>query len=313
MACVRAAAKAQEKPLYMYINGLFENEKNGVFKMPLPMMNILNGGEHAGGGVDLQEFMIMPVGAPSLCEAVRWGSEIFHYLADILEEEGFQTTVGDEGGFAPPLQSNEQPLKLIVQAVKKAGYNPGEEVAIALDPAANEVYEDGKYYLKTEDRKLSSKEMVEMYSAWVEEYPIVSIEDGLAEDDWEGFALMTEKLGEQIQIVGDDLYVTNPDRLQKGIKMKASNSILIKVNQIGTITETIKTIKMAWEAKMTAVVSHRSGETEDTFIADFVVGAGTGQIKTGSLSRSERVAKYNQLMRIERELGYKAEIADFPY
>lgn len=313
MACVRAAAKAKDIPLYTYINSLFENKKSETFKMPIPMMNILNGGEHAGGGVDLQEFMVMPVGAPNIKEAVRWGSEIFHHLAEILEEKGFQTTVGDEGGFAPPLQNNEEPLQLIVEAIKKAGYQPGKEVSIALDPAANEVYEDGKYYLKTEDRKLSSQEMVEMYAAWVKKYPIVSIEDGLAEDDWEGFALMTEKLGDQIQIVGDDLYVTNPERLQKGIEMKASNSILIKVNQIGSITETIRTIKMAEEADMSAVVSHRSGETEDTFIADFVVGAGTGQIKTGSLSRSERVAKYNQLMRIERDLQEKAEIAKFPY
>ncbi len=313
MACVRAAAKAKDMPLYTYINSLFENKKSETFKMPIPMMNILNGGEHAGGGVDLQEFMVMPVGAPNIKEAVRWGSEIFHHLAEILEEKGFQTTVGDEGGFAPPLQNNEEPLQLIVEAIKKAGYQPGKEVSIALDPAANEVYEDGKYYLKTEERKLSSQEMVEMYADWVEKYPIVSIEDGLAEDDWEGFALMTEKLGDQIQIVGDDLYVTNPERLQKGIEMKASNSILIKVNQIGSVTETIRTIKMAEEADMSAVVSHRSGETEDTFIADFVVGAGTGQIKTGSLSRSERVAKYNQLMRIERDLQEKAEIAKFPY
>jgi enolase len=312
MACVRAGAMAKNQSVYGYVNGLFGNDQK-EFMMPVPMMNILNGGKHAMGGVDLQEFMIMPVGAPNIQEAVRWGSEVFHKLAEILKKKGFQTTVGDEGGFAPPLETNEAPLELIVEAIKASGYQPGEDIGIALDPAANEIFADGKYYLKTEGRKLSSGEMVEMYAQWVEKYPIVSIEDGLAEDDWEGFKLMTEKLGEKIQVVGDDLYVTNPKRLQKGIEMEASNSILVKVNQIGTITETIQTIKLAEEAGMTAVVSHRSGETEDTFIADFVVGAGTGQIKTGSLSRSERVAKYNQLMRIERSLGNKAELAEFPY
>ncbi len=312
MATTKAAAKAKDMPLYAYISTFFGKQPS-TFTMPIPMMNVLNGGKHALGSADMQEFMIMPVGAPSIQEAVRWGSEIFHILGKILKEQGQQTTVGDEGGYAPQLESNEAPLKLIVKAIKKAGYKPGKEIAIAMDPAATEFYHDGVYDLAVEGKKLSSEEMVKHYAQWIKKYPIVSIEDGLAEDDWQGFTLMTEKSGDDIQIVGDDLLVTNPKHLAKSIKQDACNSILIKLNQIGSVTETVKTIKMAYEAGMTAVVSHRSGETEDTFIADFVVGAGTGQIKTGSLSRSERIAKYNQLMRIERELGKRAKIADMPY
>lgn len=312
MAAARVAAKAQGKPLYEYIAGLFGDNPQ-TYKMPIPMMNVLNGGKHALGSSDMQEYMIMPVGASSVQEAVRWGAEIFHTLGKILKAQGQQTTVGDEGGYAPKLESNEAPLKLIMQAIKKAGYKPGTEIGIAMDPAATEFYKDGKYHLEVEGKVLTSEELVERYAQWVEKYPIVSIEDGHAEDDWQGFKMMTKKLGDKIQIVGDDLYVTNPDRLAKGIKENACNSILIKLNQIGTVTETIRTIKMAQAADNTSVVSHRSGETEDTFIADFVVGAGTGQIKTGSLSRSERIAKYNQLMRIERELGDKAEIEEMPY
>jgi enolase len=326
MAATRAAAQASNQPLYQYLTTLFtknnetdDSKKAGQepmpdnFTLPVPMMNVLNGGKHALGSSDMQEYMIMPVGAPNMQEAVRWGAEVFHTLGHILKEQGQQTTVGDEGGYAPQLESNEAPLKLIMQAIKQAGYQPGKEIGIAMDPAATEFYQQGKYQLKVEGRELSSKQMVELYSAWAKQYPIVSIEDGLAEDDWQGFALMTESMGDQVQVVGDDLLVTNPDRLQRAIDEKSCNSILIKLNQIGTVTETVTTINLAHQAKMTAVVSHRSGETEDTFIADFVVGAGTGQIKTGSLSRSERIAKYNQLMRIERQLGDKAQYADMPY
>ncbi|MGD9129598.1 MAG: phosphopyruvate hydratase [Candidatus Woesebacteria bacterium] len=312
MAAARAAAKSKKIPLYQYIAELFANPTD-KFYLPIPMMNVLNGGKHALGSADMQEFMIMPVGAASIQEAVRWGAEVFHNLGKILKNQGQQTTVGDEGGYAPKLKNNEAPLQLIMEAIQKAGYQAGKDIAIAMDPAASEFYENGKYQLKTENKELSSSEMVERYAQWVEQYPIVSIEDGHSEDDWDGFSQMTAKIGEKIQIVGDDLLVTNPKRLKKGIELKACNSILIKLNQIGTVSETIETIKLAKSAKMTAVVSHRSGETEDTFIADFVVGAGTGQIKTGSLSRSERIAKYNQLMRIERELGDKASLAKFPF
>ncbi len=312
MAAAKAAAQTQNKKLYAYLSTLFGPEKQ-EFIMPIPMMNVLNGGKHAIGSTDLQEFMIMPIGAPSIVEAVRWGAEVFHNLAKIIKEKGWSTAVGDEGGFAPSLSSNEEPLKLIVSAIEKAGYKPGKQIAIALDPAATEIFSDGKYVLKKENRSLTSEEMVAMYENWVNQYPLVSIEDGLAEDDWQGFTLMTKKLGNRIQIVGDDLYVTNPKRLERGVAEKSTNSVLIKLNQIGSVTETVRAIKVAQKAGMTAVVSHRSGETEDTFIADFVVGAGTGQIKTGSLCRSERIAKYNQLMRIERELGNKAKIAQFPF
>ena len=277
------------------------------------MMNVLNGGKHALGSSDMQEFMIMPIGAPSVTEAVRWGAEIFHALGKLLKADGYQTSVGDEGGYAPALGTNEAPLEMIMRAIEKAGYKPGKEICIALDPAAAEIYEDGKYQLKTEGKALTSEELVERYQQWVEKYPIVSIEDGHDEGDWDGFAMMVAKMGDKVQIVGDDLFVTNPKFLQKGIELKAANSILIKLNQIGTVTETIETIKLAQENGFTAVVSHRSGETEDPFIADFVVGAGTGQIKTGSLSRSDRISKYNQLMRIEAQLGDKARMAKFPF
>ena len=312
MAVVKAAALSLNIPLYQYVARLFGNSET-QYTMPIPMMNVLNGGKHAVGSTDMQEYMIMPIGAPSIAEAVRWGSEVFQTLGKMLKEKGFQTTVGDEGGYAPSLKRNEEPLELIIEAITRTGYRPGLDIAIAQDPATSEMYADGKYQLQTEGRALTSAEMIDLYAQWIEKYPIVSIEDGLAEDDWQGFADQNKIMGDRIQIVGDDLYVTNPERLQKGIDTKASNSILIKLNQIGSVSETITAIKLATAHNMTAVVSHRSGETEDSFIADFVVGAGTGQIKTGSLCRSERVGKYNQLMRIERELGTKATIAQFPF
>lgn len=312
MAVVKAAAASAKVPVYQYVARMFGRSEDS-YVMPIPMMNVLNGGKHALGSTDMQEYMIMPVGAPSVAEAVRWGAEVFHILGKMLKEKGFQTTVGDEGGYAPSLSRNEEPLELIISAIEKAGYKPGEQIAIAQDPAASEFYEDGKYQLKTENRALTSDEMVSLYAEWIEKYPIVSLEDGFAEDDWVGFSAQMRAMGNKIQIVGDDLFVTNIKRLQKGIDLKAANSILIKLNQIGTVSETIDAINLARENGMTAIVSHRSGETEDTFIADFVVGAGTGQIKTGSLSRSERVAKYNQLMRIEKELGDRAKMASFPY
>jgi len=312
MAATRAAALTKKIPLYEYIATLFGHDTSS-YKIATPMMNVLNGGKHAIGSSDMQEYMIMPVGAPNFQEALRWGAEVFHNLGKILKSRGQQTTVGDEGGYAPKLTSNEEPLQLIVEAIKKAGYTPGKDVAIAMDPAASEFYHDGLYHLDVEGKKLTSEELVNRYVEWVEKYPIVSIEDGHAEDDWDGFKMMIEKLGNKIQIVGDDLFVTNPKRLERGIKEKAANSVLIKLNQIGTVTETIDCIQMAYKAGMTAVVSHRSGETEDAYIADFVVGAATGQIKSGSASRSERIAKYNQLMRIERELGPKAKFPKMPF
>jgi len=274
--------------------------------MPVPMMNILNGGKHADKSTDLQEFMIMPVGAKNFSEALRMGTEVFHALKKILHDKGFGTSVGDEGGFAPSLPSNESAIEIILEAVTKAGYTPGKDIGIAIDAAASELYKDGMYHLASENRTLTSAEMVDFYAKWVEKYPILSIEDGLHEDDWDGYKLMTEKLGKKIQIVGDDLFVTNIKRLERGINEKSGNSILIKLNQIGTVSETIDAIDMARNAGFTSVVSHRSGETEDSTIADFVVGLGAGQIKTGSLCRSERTAKYNQLLRIEEELGKKA-------
>ncbi len=312
MAAVKAGAKSKDQPLYFHIAELF-SKSTDRFYMPIPMMNVLNGGKHAIGSSDMQEYMIMPIGAPSIVEAVRWGSEVFHTLGKMLKSRGMRTTVGDEGGYAPKLTSNEQPLELMSEAVEKAGYKLGEDFGFAMDPAASEFYEDGKYNLAVENRVVSSEELVEIYAEWVEKYPIVSIEDGFAEDDWDGFVAQMKAMGDKIQIVGDDLFVTNVARLSKGIKMNAANSILIKLNQIGTVTETIKAIHTADSVDMTSVVSHRSGETEDSFIADFVVGAGTGQIKTGSLSRSERLCKYNKLMRTERALGDKAEIAPFPF
>lgn len=304
LAFAHATAKSMNMKLYDYFAQISGSEKSSI--IPAPMMNILNGGKHAENSTDIQEFMIMPIGAANFKEALRYGAETFHALKKILAERGLNTSVGDEGGYAPSLPSNAAAIEVILEAIKKAGYEPGKDISIAIDGAASELYQDGKYVLKTENKSLSSEEMVDFYADWLEKYPIVSIEDGLAEDDWEGYKLMTEKLGQKVQIVGDDLFVTNIKRLQKGIDEKAANSILIKLNQIGTVSETIDAIKMAEKAGYTAVVSHRSGETEDTTISDFVVGLGTGQIKTGSLCRSERICKYNQLLRIEEELGEKA-------
>ena len=297
MAVARAAADYLEMPLYRYLGG--SNAKT----MPVPMMNILNGGKHADNNVDIQEFMVMPVGAGSWSEALRMCAEVFHNLRSVLKGRGYSTTVGDEGGFAPDLRSNEEALECIVLAIEKAGYKPGDEVRIAMDPASSEMYNDGVYDLAGEGRKLTSAEMVDFYDDLCERYRIISIEDGLSEDDWEGWQSLTKRLGEKVQLVGDDLYVTNTERLAKGIKINASNAILIKLNQIGTITETMDAIEMAKKAGFTAVVSHRSGETEDTFIADLVVATNAGQIKTGAPSRTDRVAKYNQLLRIEEELA----------
>ena len=303
LAFAHAVAKSKSMKLYEYFAELGNTQAE--MRLPVPMMNILNGGQHAENSTDLQEFMIMPVGAPSFKEALRYGAETFHALKKILKQKGLNTSVGDEGGFAPSLPTNEAAVEVIIEAIKAAGYEPGQDIMIAIDGAATELYKDGKYNLATENRELSSSEMVDFYAQWLEKYPIISIEDGLAEDDWDGYALMTEKLGKKVQIVGDDLFVTNISRLKTGIEKKVTNSILIKLNQIGTVSETIDAINMAKAAGYTAVVSHRSGETEDTTIADFVVGLGTGQIKTGSLCRSERVCKYNQLLRIEEELSGK--------
>lgn len=312
MASARAAAASKHIPLYMHIAELFGKSTN-AFSMPIPMMNVLNGGKHAVGSADMQEFMLMPVGASSVAEAVRWGSEIFHVLGKMLKKQGFQTTVGDEGGFAPALGTNQAPLELMLQAIEAAGYKPGEQVAIALDPAATEYFEDGAYHLKTENKVLSSTEMVDVWADWTNRYPIVSLEDGLSEDDWQGWQLLTQKVGSKVQLVGDDLFVTNVERLQRGIDEKSANAILVKLNQIGSVSETIETIQLAEAHGFASIVSHRSGETEDDFIADFVVGAGTGQIKTGSLSRSERIAKYNRLMVIEHELGSRASLSHLPF
>lgn len=303
IAFAKAKALSEGKPLWKYFKDI---SKTKEIYIPVPMMNILNGGSHAENSTDLQEFMIMPIGASNFRQALQWGSEVFHELKKILKSKGLNTSVGDEGGYAPSLPSNESAIEVILEAITNAGYKPGKDISIAMDAAASEFYKDGKYNLKMEGRSLTSEEMIAFYENWVNKYPIVSIEDGLAEDDWSAWSLMTKKMGKKIQIVGDDLFVTNIKRLEKGIVEKAGNSILIKLNQIGTISETIDAINMAKRAGYTAVVSHRSGETEDTTIADFVVGLGTGQIKTGSLCRSERVAKYNQLLRIEESLGKKA-------
>ena len=304
MAFARAAAASAGTPLYTYFDKIAET-KNTI-QLPVPMMNILNGGKHAEKSTDFQEFMIMPVGMKSFSEALRAGAEIFHALKKILHDKNLATTVGDEGGFAPSLPSNEAAIEIILEAIKKAGYTAGTDIMLALDVAATELYKDGKYHLACENRVLTSEEMVGFYVDWCTKYPIASIEDGLAEDDWAGYKLLTEKLGSKVQIVGDDLFVTNIERLGRGIDEKVGNSILIKLNQIGTVSETIDAIVMAKKAGYTSIISHRSGETEDTTIADFVVGTGTGQIKTGSLSRTDRVAKYNQLLRLEEELGTKA-------
>lgn len=300
LAFAHAAAKSEGKKLYEYFANIAGTKDK--MKLPTPMMNVLNGGSHADNSTDIQEFMIVPVGAPSFREALRYGAETFHTLKEILREKGLNTSVGDEGGFAPTLPSNTAALDLILEAIAKAGYKPGKDIALAIDAAASEFYKDGKYNLKSEGKSLTSEEMINMYEKWVEKYPLISIEDGLSEDDWAGHELLTKRLGQKIQLVGDDLFVTNIKKLHEGIDRHVCNSILIKLNQIGTVTETISAIKLAQEAGYTAIISHRSGETEDTTIADFAVGLGTGQIKTGSLSRSERLAKYNQLLRIEEEL-----------
>jgi len=303
LAVAHAAANLVGMPLYRYLS------KITTYTLPVPMMNILNGGRHAANSTDFQEFMVLPAGAGSFKQALQMGAEVYHCLKEVLESEGLNTNVGDEGGFAPSLPSNRQAVEAILTAIEKAGYKAGEDCFIALDPAASEFYKDGQYVLAREGVSLSSSEMVDYYIKWAASYPIISIEDGMAEDDWEGWQLLTKKLGDRVQLVGDDLYATNVDRLSKGISLKASNSILIKLNQIGTLTETIAAIKMAQEAGWTAVVSHRSGETEDTTIADLAVGLNTGQIKAGAPCRSERTAKYNRLLKIEDELVEGASFA----
>jgi enolase len=301
LAVARAAANAVDLPLYRYLGGVTAKT------LPVPMFNILNGGVHANWqGTDLQEFMIAPIGAPSFREALRWGSEIYQMLKSVLKNAGYSTGVGDEGGFAPALKTNAEAVELILSAIEKAGYQLGKEIAIALDPASSGFYEDGYYHLRTEGRKVTSAEMVEMYAEWVNKYPIVVLEDGLAEDDWEGWKLLNQALGDKIELVGDDLFVTNVERVARGIQENVANAVLIKLNQIGTLSETIATIEMARKAGWGAMVSHRSGETVDSFIADFTVAMGTGHLKTGAPCRGERVEKYNQLMRIEEELGEAA-------
>jgi enolase len=303
LAVAHAAADALGLPLYRYLGG------TGARTLPVPLVNILNGGKHAIDSTDFQEFMIAPLGAPSFREAVRWAAETFHALGALLHERGFATTVGDEGGYAPSLDSNEAAIALVVEAIERAGYAPGNQVAIALDPATTELFEEGGYRLAREGRTLTSEEMVDFWVDWCERYPIVSIEDGLAEDDWDAWTALTERLGEGVQLVGDDLLVTNTQRLERAIEARAANSILVKLNQIGTLTETTEAVEMAQRAGWTAIISHRSGETEDTTIADLVVALNTGQIKTGSMSRSERIAKYNRLLRIEEELADAAAFA----
>lgn len=302
LANARAAAAFQEMPLYRYIGGT--NAKT----LPVPMMNILNGGAHADNNVDFQEFMVMPVGAESFTEALRCGAEIFHNLKDVLRSRGYSTGVGDEGGFAPNLRSNDEAVETILEAIDKSGYKAGENVMLALDPAASEYYKDGKYiFKKSDNRELSSEQMAAYWTNWCSQYPIISIEDGMAENDWDGWKNLTDSVGKKVQLVGDDLFVTNVKFLQKGIELGAANSILIKVNQIGTLTETLDAIELARTNNMTAVISHRSGETEDSFIADLAVATNAGQIKTGSLCRSDRISKYNQLLRIEEDLGDSAK------
>jgi enolase len=301
LAAAKASAAALDLPLYRYLN-----QDDKTFTLPVPMMNIINGGAHADNSVDLQEFMIMPVGAPSISEALRFGAEIFHTLKKVLHGKGMATAVGDEGGFAPNLPSNESALEVILEAIEKAGYTAGKDVMIALDAASSEFYKDGQYVLGSENKSLSSVEFTDYLADWVNRYPIISIEDGMAEQDWDGWKLLTEKVGGKIQLVGDDLFVTNTAIFKEGIDKGIANSILIKVNQIGTLTETLAAIRMAKDAGYTAVISHRSGETEDTTIADLAVATGAGQIKTGSMSRSDRIAKYNRLLRIEEALGDKA-------
>ncbi len=305
LAVAHAAANALGIPLYRYLGGVYAHI------LPVPMMNILNGGKHAVDSADLQEFMIVPAGAASFAEALRWGSETYHALKSVLKSRGYATNVGDEGGFAPSLKSNAEAVEVIVEAIEAAGYKPGKDIYIALDPAASEFYDAERklYVLKKEGKELTGEEMVDFYADWIEKYPIISLEDGLAEDDWENWKILNEKLGGKVQLVGDDIFVTNVERIKRGIDEKTANSVLIKLNQIGTLTETIDAIELARKAGWTCVVSHRSGETEDTTIADFVVAMGTGQIKTGAPARGERVAKYNQLLRIEEDLGDASEYA----
>jgi enolase len=306
LAVAKAAANSLALPLYRYLGGVYAHV------LPAPMMNILNGGAHTGWQTtDAQEFMVMPLGAPTFSEALRWGAEIYHTLKSVLKDKGYTTLVGDEGGYAPALKTNEEAVEIILQAIEKAGYKAGEDVAIALDPAASEFYDadDKTYFLRTEDRKLSSREMVSFWVDWINKYPIVSLEDGLAQDDWEGWKMLTAEVGDRIQIVGDDLLVTNPTRVARAIKEKACNSLLVKVNQIGSLTETMEAVTLCQDHGWTAVTSHRSGETEDTTIADLSVAMNMGQIKTGAPARSDRVAKYNQLLRIEAELGDTAQYA----
>ena len=300
LACAKANAKSQNQSLFRSFN--FSNS----FQLPVPMMNIINGGEHANNSVDIQEFMIIPAGAPSFKEALRYGTEIFHHLKAVLDKKGLNTAVGDEGGFAPDLKSNEEALEVIIEAIKSAGYTPGKDIFIGIDAASSEFYKDGTYNLTSEGLKLTNTEFVDYLASWVKKYPIISIEDGMDENDWEGWEMLTHKLSNSVQLVGDDLFVTNSEILAKGIENNIANSILIKVNQIGTLTETFDAMKMALDANYTCVMSHRSGETEDTTIADLAVATSCGQIKTGSLSRSDRLAKYNRLLRIEEELGSMA-------
>ncbi len=297
LAVAHAAAASQGLPLYRYLGGV------GGRTLPVPMMNIMNGGKHAAGATDMQEFMVMPVGAPTYCEGLRWGVEIYHSLKKVLSKKGYGTTVGDEGGFAPRVSANSEALDLILEAIREAGYVAGEQIMLAMDPAASEFYEDGKYHLKVEGKTLTGREMVDFWESWVDKYPIISIEDGLHEDDWDNWALMVERLGDRLQIVGDDLLVTNVKRIETALVRKAANSLLCKVNQIGTLTEAIESVNLVQRNGWTAVVSHRSGETEDSTIADLVVALNAGQIKTGAPARSDRTAKYNQLLRIEEDLG----------
>ncbi len=302
-AVAKAAAEESTLPLYRYLGGA------GEMMLPVPLMNVINGGAHANNSVDMQEFMIVPIGAPTYREALRYGAEVFHALKKLIDSKGMATTVGDEGGFAPDLPSNESALQLLVEAIDEAGYAAGKDIALALDCAASEYYKDGMYRLESEGARLTAAQMIDYLAGWVDKYPIISIEDGMSEGDWDGWKLLTEKLGRKVQIVGDDVFVTNTKILRQGIAQGAANSILVKINQIGTLTETFAAVSMALRAGYTAVISHRSGETEDSLIADIAVGTNAGQIKTGSLSRSDRIAKYNQLLRIEEDLG---DVASYP-
>ena len=301
LASARAAAEALDIPLYRYLGG------SNARTLPVPMMNVINGGAHADNSVDFQEFMVMPIGAPTFREALRYGTETFHALKKVLSGRGYNTNVGDEGGFAPDLGSNEEALEVLLEAIQKAGYEPGKDIMIALDPAVTELYKDGRYHLESEGRTLSSEEMVDFWADWSSRYPIISIEDGLAEDDWDSWKLLTDTIGDKVQLVGDDLFVTNPERLQRGIDSGVGNAILVKVNQIGTLTESMDAIELAKRNRYATIISHRSGESEDAFIADLAVATNAGQIKTGSASRSDRIAKYNQLLRIEDQLGGAAQ------